>query len=119
MIIPLDNSQVDHIDYDAFVEANWRYDPTRHGNMPELGYVALALCGEAGEAAEKVKKAYRETDGIPDQTALAKELGDVLYYLVKEAHLLGFTLEDIARMNIVKLKDRVARGKSHGEGDER
>ena len=109
----------DRLDYDAFVNEMWIYKPAEHGGMPELGYIALGIAGEAGEVAEKVKKAYREKNGTVDKEAVVKELGDVLYYVVKLGNLLGVNLAGIAEANVKKLKDRTARGVRHGEGDNR
>lgn len=105
--------------YDEFVDQCWFYDPRAHGMMPELGYTALALAGEVGEVCEKVKKAYRETDGKVDQKELAKELGDVLFYLVKLGHLVDHDSSEIVKASIEKLRDRKLRGKMHGNGDNR
>ena len=71
-------------------------------------YYTLGLTGEAGEVAEIVKKAYRvQPFNRPvDPTALALELGDVLWYLAALAEEYGFRLEDIAIMNIAKLEAR-------------
>lgn len=87
-----------------------------------LVYPALGLCGEAGEAAEKIKKAIRDDGGVltgERRTALAGELGDVLWYLAQlatEAHL---DLGEIARGNIEKLLSRQQRQVLHGSGDTR
>ncbi len=85
-------------------------------------YPTLGLNGEAGEVADKVKKTIRDFDGDFDperRRAIAMELGDVMWYAATLAHDLGYTLSEIAEMNLAKLQSRVARGKLHGEGDNR
>ena len=85
-------------------------------------YLALAINGEAGEIAEKVKKLYRDKDGVGDMNfakSIAKELGDVLWYISVMADELGFTLDEIAQMNIEKINSRKERGVLCGSGDNR
>lgn len=85
-------------------------------------YPVLGISGESGEIAEKVKKTIRDHDGVFDQSVkieIAKEAGDVLWYLAALARELGMSLEDIARMNIEKIVSRRRRGKLHGAGDNR
>lgn len=77
----------------------------------ELGpyYTVLGLCGEAGEVANRLKKVYRDNNGVLNKEAskdLAYELGDVLWYLSQSASQLGLTLEQIAELNIAKLYKR-------------
>ncbi len=81
-------------------------------------YPALGLCGEVGEVAEKVKKSIRDGHDLDDK-ALAKELGDVLWYLANLAEDLGYDLSEIAEMNYEKLKSRQERNTLKGNGDER
>jgi NTP pyrophosphatase (non-canonical NTP hydrolase) len=50
---------------------------------------------------------------------LAKELGDVLWYIAVLAYDLGLSLDDIAEMNLKKLTSRKARGTITGRGDNR
>lgn len=91
-------------------------------NEVALAYVALGLSGEAGEIANKVKKLYRDGDGTASpekEKELAKELGDVLWYVAMMAYELGFRLDEIAQMNVDKLSSRKERGVIGGSGDER
>tara|TARA_R100001082_G_C4336782_1_gene148185 strand:+ start:689 stop:1024 length:336 start_codon:yes stop_codon:yes gene_type:complete len=86
----------------------------------KIVYPALGLAGEAGEVADKVKKIYRDgRDDAQFKGEIAKEIGDVLWYCAALADDLGFTLQQIAEMNIYKLKSRMAQGKIQGDGDNR
>jgi NTP pyrophosphatase (non-canonical NTP hydrolase) len=83
-------------------------------------YTTLGLVGESGEVAEKVKKYLRDKTSPADLKAdVAKELGDVLWYLAMLAKECGYTLEDIAAINVEKLQSRQKRGKIGGSGDDR
>lgn len=85
-------------------------------------YCALGINEEAGEIAGKVKKARRDANEQYDmerKEAIALEIGDVLWYCATLAGHIGYSLEDIARMNIAKLEDRMQRGTMHGSGDYR
>lgn len=93
---------------------------------PNIGknfiYPTLGLVGETGEIAEKIKKVIRDgNEQMTDEkrTELAKELGDVLWYLAQLSTELGLELEDIAAGNLAKLKKRQEEGKLHGNGDNR
>ena len=82
-----------------------------------LNYLALGLASEAGEFAGKAKKFIR--DGEFDDKAAMKELGDVLWYVAMAARKLGYTLDDVARVNNLKLRSRAERGELGGNGDDR
>jgi NTP pyrophosphatase (non-canonical NTP hydrolase) len=87
-----------------------------------LAYPALGLAGEAGEVAEHAKKAIRDDAGVVTEErrrAMAKELGDVLWYVSQLASELGLELDEIARANLEKLVSRQRRGVLSGSGDER
>jgi NTP pyrophosphatase (non-canonical NTP hydrolase) len=80
-------------------------------------YPALGLCGETGEVAEKVKKQVR--DGVFNRHEVAKELGDVLWYLANLSNDIGYNLDEVADINIEKLTSRKDRDKIKGSGDNR
>lgn len=142
-------------------------------------YLTLGLIEEVGEAAGKLAKSRR--DGVWDEKAFIKELGDILWFVanladyydrengtnltsqLKDCFLLevdddrfdddimrllvywvglfldgedeniteivfdvggiakkhGYTLEQVAEINLAKLRDRAARGKIQGNGDDR
>lgn len=85
-------------------------------------YPTLGLAGEAGEVAEKIKKVLRDKNGIVDNTTkteIAKELGDVLWYLSQISAELGLSLDEVATENLKKLFSRKNRGVISGSGDNR
>lgn len=85
-------------------------------------YPALGLNGEAGEVAEKVKKALRDGEGVITPTikmGILAEVGDVLWYLAALCNDLGVTLDDAAVANVEKLQSRSKRGTLQGSGDSR
>lgn len=88
----------------------------------DLLHWVLGLNGEAGEVAEKLKKIIRDKQGVvsaDDKAELAKELGDVLWYIAVFANDLGVSLDDIAAQNLAKLRSRKDRGVIGGNGDNR
>ena len=71
--------------------------------------VALGLCGESGEVADIVKKAMFQGHEL-DVNHIAKELGDVAWYLAVGARAIGYDLETIMQMNVDKLRARYPDG---------
>ena len=69
----------------------------------------MGLNGEAGEAIDIFKKYLYQGHPL-DRDHLARELGDVAWYLALSAHALGYSLEDVFEMNIEKLEKRYPRG---------
>lgn len=69
----------------------------------------MGLAGEAGECVDICKKVVFQGHEL-DREHLAKELGDVAWYLANSADAIGYSLEDIFRMNIKKLKTRYPNG---------
>ena len=69
----------------------------------------MGLCGESGEAIDIVKKWLAQGHEL-DKEKLAKELGDIAWYLAETATALDLKLEDIFEANIEKLKKRYPQG---------
>ena len=70
---------------------------------------ALGLCGESGEVADLLKKYHFQGHDI-DIEHIAKELGDIAWYLAVGAYSIGYDLETILQMNVDKLKARYPDG---------
>lgn len=97
-------------------------EPTADLKSPGFVEKALGLVGEAGETADKIKKIIRDKNGTPkdeDKAEIAKELGDVLWYVSNLARYLDTSLEDVAKINLDKLESRQKRNLLHGAGDNR
>ncbi len=69
----------------------------------------IGLCGESGEAIDIVKKWLAQGHDL-DKAHLAKELGDIAWYLAEAATALDIPLEDIFQANLDKLKKRYPQG---------
>lgn len=102
-------------EYQAEARKTAGYDPKLKITYPTMG-----LVGEAGELANKVKKILRgDGNNAELLDGIKSEMGDILWYLSTLADDVGVPLEDVAAMNIEKLRDRQARGKLRGAGDTR
>ena len=91
-----------------------------------IAYCALGMNGEAGEVAEKAKKLYRDKDLLnnpsiseEDRKALAKEIGDVVWYCTALASEIGVPMSDILEVNYNKLIKRRETRTLQGSGDNR
>jgi NTP pyrophosphatase (non-canonical NTP hydrolase) len=102
-----------------------------------FSYMFLNLVGEVGELASKVAKALRKETGMMDgpnfyyykhqdegqpsseslYAELKKEAGDILWQLSGLCSVMGWSLEDVAQMNLDKLAARKAAGTIDGSGD--
>lgn len=74
-----------------------------------LAMTALGLVGEAGECSEAIKKHLFHGHPL-DRQALAKELGDVLWYVAMLADSCGLSFDSIAERNVAKLRARYPEG---------
>lgn len=92
----------------------YQNDALKTLNRQPMKYDTLAngvigLCNEAGEVAGVLKK--HAFQGHPlDPKDVADELGDVMWYVAVIAREIGYTLDDVAAMNIKKLTDRYPKG---------
>ena len=96
-----------------------------------LIYPMLGLQEEVGELSGKLKRYFRDNeydvsmdDPMVEMSAelrfdMARECGDVLWYLTAIASDLGYSLDEIASLNLEKLEDRKRRGRIKGSGDYR
>lgn len=105
-------------------------------------YGLAGLNAEVGEINDKVAKAIRkdivsirENEVLPEingyygalpnevyrefYNGMKKELGDVLWFCAHIAYHLGWTLDEVAQLNLDKLADRAKRGVIVGNGDNR
>lgn len=93
-------------------------------------YTTLALNGEAGELAEKIKKIIRDKKQITsdeivmsltasEHEGLVKEAGDVIWYITAFLEEIGSSLDEAITVNMEKLKSRRDRGVLSGSGDNR
>lgn len=112
------------MDFNDYQEKAAKYDLFGPCGLMEAGFMEkiLGLTGEAGEAADKIKKIIRDKGGVvsnEDQESIVKELGDTLWYIASIARYLGVSLSDVAEGNIEKLESRWQRDLIHGAGDDR
>lgn len=106
--------QVIDNDADAYQQNVLKYAPDHHDYLLNVIYAAMGMCGEAGEASELVKK-YAYHGHTIDTEHLARELGDVLWYVSYLAYLFGYPLGKIMAMNQEKLAKRYPDGKFDAE----
>jgi len=75
--------------------------------LEDVAVHLLGLAGEAGSVATEYKKKLRDQNAHPMWKArIREEMGDVLWYLSALANKLDLTLEDIARSNLEKTRNR-------------
>lgn len=84
-----------------------------------FSYLGLGIAGEAGEIANKLKKFLRGDYELTEDriSSLVEEAGDVLWYVSELARKLGYTLSQVAEINIDKLAHRQKTNTLKGDGD--
>lgn len=86
-----------------------RTAPKNLGSTELMVNSALGLSGESGEYSDLIKKHLYQGHEL-DVTHLAKELGDVLWYVAMGCEALGVSMSDVMQMNIDKLAKRYPDG---------
>lgn len=97
----------------------------KYPDQHALNYLIPGLCSEVGEVAgiykRLVRRDYASSTGLDGfSTFIEKvipELGDTLWYITLICYELGIELEDVAKYNVDKLREREKRGSIKGEGD--
>lgn len=92
--------------------------PTEPKIPQDILVAALGLCGEAGEAADYIKKVEAHGHQL-DKKKLAYELGDVLWYVAALCTYYDLNMEAVGIMNINKLKQRYPGGFSAQASEQR
>ena len=100
-----------------------------------FSYMMLNLVGEVGELASRVAKLIRKDEVVigeinnhlvprmpfdrwmEQNDLLMKEAGDILWQLSGVCKAMGWTLEEVAQVNLNKLASRQRRGVIDGDGD--
>ena len=75
----------------------------------QLNLGALGISGEAGEVTDYIKKVLFHGHEL-DRVRLAKELGDIMWYIALLSDAIGIDMETVAAMNVEKLKKRYPEG---------
>lgn len=78
-----------------------------------LNFLALAICGEAGELANLFKKAWRGDDVSPD--AIRDEIADIRIYLEHLSRLLDIDLDRACDNKLDEVAERLT-VKEHATG---
>ena len=95
--------------FDEYQREAMRTAPSFSDASESLLNGLMGLCGESGECVDLLKKARFQ--GHPmDVEHMAKELGDVAWYLANSANAIGYSLEDICKLNVKKLRNRYPDG---------
>jgi NTP pyrophosphatase (non-canonical NTP hydrolase) len=91
----------------AHIRAHLQWGPLK--DEDKFRFLALALCGEAGEFANLVKKDWRGDSGIPQRRAeMIEELADIANYTFMLAEALGIDLPKVMLAKLQAVEQRPA-----------
>ncbi len=97
--------QVDFKKYQEVSKENFKAAKPLEANTARLINWALGLCNEAGELAGQVKHAVFHGEDV-NLAEIAKEAGDVLWYLSALLYTAGIDMGACAELNAAKLQHR-------------
>jgi len=97
------------MDFDEYQKAALRTASPLTTERERLLCGQAGLCGESGEVADIIKKFAFHGHPI-DRDKIAKELGDVMWYISLLSDAIGMTMGEVAALNIEKLKARYPDG---------
>lgn len=95
--------------FDAYQRLALKTAGPLRGWRERVECAALGIAGEGGEYADRIKKVLFQGHAR-DPEKEAEEIGDVLWYLALAAEQTGYTLGQIADMNLEKLRKRYPDG---------
>lgn len=97
--------------FDEYLEESKRtaVELTDQNHNEQMVMTGLGLTGEAGEVADEIKKHIFHGHDL-DKIKTMKELGDVLWYMARMCAILDVSFDQVAQMNIDKLKARYPNG---------
>jgi NTP pyrophosphatase (non-canonical NTP hydrolase) len=96
------------MNFQEYQELSRRTMPAEINGMSKSNY-ALGLVCEAGEVGDIIKKEVHHGHE-EDKEKIMNEIGDVLHYAAGVATMYGFTLEEAATKNVLKLGKRYPMG---------
>ena len=95
----------DHTDLCPGASAAYSVGDGEPEALERYRYIGLALAGEAGEHANKIKKDWRDGT-LTNMDAAIDELVDVANYVYMQAHHLGIDLEALMLDKMRKVAER-------------
>lgn len=91
--------------YQEFVKFLAKKFPDKEKELLTWG---LGIAGEAGDVASCIKKTISHKNDQRD--GIKENLGDTLWYIAAICNYFGWSIDDVIRENITKLKDRYPHG---------
>lgn len=92
--------------FDEYTALAMRTDNQSLDWSENIQHASFMLASEVGEVLGPYQKFFFQGHDVPKPEETAKELGDILWALNKFAYMIGYSLEEIAEINIEKLRKR-------------